>query len=64
MVQCDISAAPGASGSPVLNSDGQVLGILTRGSHSDRKYSFAVHSDELQKLLTKKMSPRRIGTDR
>ncbi len=57
LVQADISAAPGASGSPLLDRDGRVIGVVARGSPMERKYTYAVHSDELRKMLTQELIP-------
>ena len=48
-IQMNVKISPGNSGSPVINSKGQVIGIV---SASEDPYSYAVPSNALKGLLT------------
>ena len=48
-LQMNVKISPGNSGSPVINSKGQVIGIV---SASEDPYSYAVPSNALKALLT------------
>ena len=48
-LQMDVKISPGNSGSPVINSKGQVIGIV---SASEAPYSHAIPSNALKALLT------------
>jgi len=49
-VVADIGAAPGASGSPVCDVDGNLLGVIARG-REDTHVAVAIHYKELVALL-------------
>ena len=51
-LRSEINLGGGSSGSPVLNSKGEVIGIHTGGNY-DFGYSLAIPSKALKKLLTK-----------
>ena len=56
LIQTDVAFNPGASGGPLLNSDGQVVGLLGQIYSSTGNFSgmsFAVPVDEIKTLLDK-----------
>ncbi|MCA9218633.1 MAG: trypsin-like peptidase domain-containing protein [Planctomycetales bacterium] len=53
LVQVDISVAPGASGSPLLDREGEVVGVISRATPKNRKNTFAVPAEAVQDLIAK-----------
>lgn len=51
-VQADISVQPGSSGGPLINRDGDVLGVMSSASPTNKKFTYAIHRDEIRKLLS------------
>lgn len=54
LVTMDATAAPGVSGGPIFNKDGEIVGILVSGAVSDRGtfgYSYMVPSTAICRLL-------------
>ena len=49
--QLTIAANPGNSGTPVLNNDGQVIGILTSSQHNAQGMVFAVRSRNIFRAI-------------
>jgi serine protease Do len=59
MYQLDVFAAPGSSGGPVLNSAGQVIGLLSMGRGITAQHvSFAVPVSSVRELLQAQRSPQ------
>ena len=53
MIQIDISAAPGASGSPLLDHQGKVVGVISRGIPNNRINTLASPVAAVEQLLKK-----------
>lgn len=55
LIQIDASTSPGNSGGPIINSNGEVVGVLTYGISPDSSadYNVGVSIDEVTKLLEK-----------
>ncbi|WP_411847484.1 trypsin-like peptidase domain-containing protein [Roseibacillus persicicus] len=51
VIQFDAAVSPGSSGSPVLNQDGEVLGVATFVLKGRQGYNFAVASRHVKELL-------------
>jgi serine protease Do len=51
-LQTDASISPGNSGGPLVNTDGQVIGITTLGSRAGGDLGFAVPSDTIQVIVS------------
>lgn len=58
--QISAAISPGSSGSPVLNSDGKVLGVATFKKTDGEALNFAVSVKYLKALLAKPTPPRPI----
>lgn len=50
-LQTDASISPGNSGGPLINTDGQVVGINTRGIMSGGDMGFSIPSETIQQIL-------------
>ncbi len=50
-LQTDASISPGNSGGPLVNTQGQVIGLNTRGSMAGGDMGFAVPSDTISQLV-------------
>ena len=57
-VQADISVQPGSSGGPLIDRDGNVLGVISSTNPQDRKFTYAIHRDKLRTLLSMNLRPR------
>ncbi|MEA2016471.1 MAG: trypsin-like peptidase domain-containing protein, partial [Actinomycetota bacterium] len=60
VLQVDMTAAPGNSGSPVLNEDGEVIGMLTMGSSEN--VNFLRPSNDISDMLDKNGVENKLGT--
>jgi len=60
VIQVDITAAPGNSGSPVLNEDGEVIGMLTMGTTEN--VNFLRPSADISSMLSKNGITNAQGT--
>jgi S1-C subfamily serine protease len=47
----DISAYEGSSGSPIINSDGEVIGLLKGQYEDDTSFMLAIHIDDIRRFL-------------
>jgi len=56
-LQVDISTQPGSSGGPLIDRDGNVLGVICSSRPADRKFTYAIHQDEIRKLLSRDLQP-------
>jgi len=60
VLQVDMTAAPGNSGSPVLNEDGEVIGMLTMGT--TESVNFLRISNDIKGMLNKNGVTNELGT--
>jgi len=60
-VQVDLSSGPGGSGSPLLDVDGNVVGVIRGGDSTSKMFTFAVHQNEIRRLLTQDLRPKNIS---
>ncbi len=60
VLQVDMTAAPGNSGSPVLNEDGEVIGMLTMGS--SESVNFLRPSNDIKGMLNKNGVENKLGS--
>jgi V8-like Glu-specific endopeptidase len=60
VLQVDMTAAPGNSGSPVLNTDGEVIGMLTMGS--SESVNFLRPSSDIKEMLGRNGVENKLGT--
>lgn len=51
-VQVDAAISPGNSGGPIINSNGQAVGVVYQFERDGQNLNFGITSDELAKLLT------------
>ncbi|MCJ7727689.1 MAG: serine protease, partial [Actinobacteria bacterium] len=59
VLQVDMTAAPGNSGSPVLNENGEVIGMLTMGSSEN--VNFLRPSNDIKDMLNKNGVTNKLG---
>ncbi|MBU4314315.1 MAG: trypsin-like peptidase domain-containing protein [Actinobacteria bacterium] len=59
VLQVDMTAAPGNSGSPVLNENGEVIGMLTMGSSEN--VNFLRPSNDIKEILNKNGVTNKLG---
>jgi len=59
VLQVDMTAAPGNSGSPVLNENGEVIGMLTMGSSEN--VNFLRPSNDIKEMLNKNGVTNKLG---
>ena len=59
VLQVDMAAAPGNSGSPVLNENGEVIGMLTMGSSEN--VNFLRPSNDIKEMLNKSGVTNKLG---
>ena len=53
--------SPGSSGSPMLDGDGRVVGVICGGSAAEQNMNFAVPVEKLRRLLGRDLSPTADG---
>lgn len=51
-VQIDAAISPGNSGGPIINSNGQAVGVVYQFERDGQNLNFGITSDELSKLLS------------
>ncbi|MCL5987108.1 MAG: trypsin-like peptidase domain-containing protein [Actinobacteria bacterium] len=59
--QVDASAAPGNSGGPVVNTNGDVVGILTMGSPDAQGFNFIRPSNDIKQMVNKNGVENTLG---
>jgi len=59
VLQVDMTAAPGNSGSPVLNENGEVIGMLTMGTTEN--VNFLRPSNDIKEMLNKNGVTNKLG---
>jgi S1-C subfamily serine protease len=59
--QVDAAAAPGNSGGPVCNKDGEVVGILTMGSAEAAGFEFIRPSNDIKQMVNKNGVENKLG---
>jgi len=59
VLQVDMTAAPGNSGSPVLNNNGEVIGMLTMGTTEN--VNFLRPSNDIKEILNKNGVTNKLG---
>ena len=59
VLQVDMTAAPGNSGSPVLNENGEIIGMLTMGSSEN--INFLRPSNDIKEMLNKNGVTNKLG---
>lgn len=57
LLQITAPVSPGSSGSPVLNSAGQVVGMVVGGIQEGQLLNFAVASSEIQRVIASARKP-------
>ncbi len=63
LIQADIGVVPGSRGSPLLDVNGNVLGVIAMTSPEDRNFTFAVHQQELRRLTLQASTPRSLSSN-
>jgi serine protease Do len=61
LIQTDASINPGNSGGPLLNINGEVIGITVALRDGAQGIAFALNADTVQQLLSKHLSASRIS---
>ncbi len=53
VIQIDAAISPGSSGSPVINNEGEVIGVATFGRIEGQSLNFAISSKQVSDLIEK-----------
>jgi serine protease Do len=53
VIQIDAAISPGSSGSPVINNEGEVIGVATFGHVEGQSLNFAISSKQVSDLIGK-----------
>jgi serine protease Do len=61
LIQTDAAINPGNSGGPLLNVDGEVVGIVVAVRDGARGIAFALDADVVQRVLSERLSSGRVA---
>lgn len=61
IIQVDIGVNPGNSGGPLINRDGELIGIVCAVREGTQMMAFAVNADDAQRELAVKMSAEKMA---